>query len=141
MSVNSNVKKLIKSYQDEIQAGSFEDLFVDAHLKGFATRYIRELHEILLTADVFDSTELRSRLLFEEIEIHLKIAKKNQDDPTMKDKFLVQFIRGYLGSCFGFELEEVIQFMVENQEQLDVGLEPYNIRGQAGISNYILLFD
>lgn len=140
MNISNATKELIRSYKNEINNNQFDDLFVDAHLKRFTPEQIMEIHNILHEAKIFDSRELRNKLLWEEVRASLKIAESHQDDPDMKDKYLIQFIRSYLGSRFGFNVDEVVEFMLNNQEALGIVLEPYNRSGQASVGNYIILF-
>lgn len=141
MYISGGTRKLLKDFAQQINEENFEELFIEADLRKFNWVQIKELHDVLLEAKVFDSTDLRNKLLWEEVKASLKIAELHQNDPAMKDKYLVQFIRAYLGSRFGFDLDEVIEFMLTNQEALGIALEPNIVSGQSSIGNYIILFD
>lgn len=140
MQIDGEIKKLLKDFAQQINEGNFEALFVEAELRKFNYIQIKELHDVLLEAEVFDSTALRNKLLWEKVKTNLKVAEMHQDDPAMKDKYIVQFIRAYLGSRYGFELSEVIQFMIDNQDALGIVLMPDTVPGQSSIGNYIMLF-
>lgn len=141
MNISNATKDLLKDFSQQINNGEFEELFVEADVRAFTSSQMMELHHILLNANIIDSTDIRNKLLFEDAKMSLKAAEMHQDDPAMKDKYLVQFIRAYLGGRYGFELSEVIQFMIDNQEALGVALEPNIVPGQFSIGNYIILFD
>lgn len=141
MYISDRTRKLLKDLAQHINEGNFEKLFIEADLRNFNWVKIKELHNVLLEAKIFDSTELRNKLLWQKVKAGLKVARFQQDDPAMKDKYLVQFIRAYLGSRFGFDEDEVVEFMLTNQEALGIALEPNIVPGQSSIGNYIILFD
>lgn len=141
MYISGGTRKLLKDFAQQINEENFEELFIEADLRKFNWVQIKELHDVLFEAKVFDSTDLRNKLLWEEVKASLKVAESHQDDPDVKDKYLVQFIRAYLGSRFGFDIDEVVEFMLTNQEALAIALEPNIVPGQSSIGNYIILFD
>lgn len=136
----NTTKKFIEQNIDLLEQKSFRTFFLEAYAQSLTTAEMRELDEILRESGLFDSTQLRNDLLYELVEDNLKIAK-NQD-PAVKNRYLVQFLRYFLNNTFGFYEGEAVQMIYDNQKNLGILLSPTNqTLGQSGFKNYIINFE
>lgn len=134
----------IESNIDLIEEERWRDLFVLAYEVHLRTREVQEIDQILREADLFDSTDLRSTLLFEYLQYYLdelRIMVKDipYEDRSTHQVYVAQFLRYYLNNTFGFTEPGTIEFMRYNQKLLNIKLVPVNKTG-ANV-NYIIQFE
>lgn len=147
--MTKDLKSFIETNIDLIDTNNWEKLFMRAYIDILMTSEIIDLHNMLLEAGLFDSTELRNELLYEEISKNLKHVKKIHNNNVnlsmrdkMRDKYVVQFLRTYLNNTFGFTESEAVQLMYDNQNNLGIKLLPFDrVKGQTGIQNYEIVFE
>lgn len=137
------LKEFIEQHAHLLDDSNFRQLFLDAYDEALTTGEVRELHGMLLEADIIDSTQIRNELLYKTIEENLEIIRLrhpvdlNSDNMKVVETNAVGFLRTFLNNCFGFYEGEAVQFMWDNQSDLDIKLTPTNrASGQAGFTNY-----
>lgn len=137
-------QQFIEDNIDLIEQKRWRQLFVLAYEEHLRTREVQEIDEVLRTADVFDSVDLRTTLLFEYLRYYLddlKIIVKDipYDERSVVQTYAAQFLRHYLNNTFGFTEPEAIEFMRDNQKLFGITMKPLNISG-ANV-NYIIDFE
>ena len=139
------LKEFIENNIELIENNGWKQLFMNAYNDCLLTSEVQDLHNILLTSDIYDSTQLRNYLLYETIAENLKYVELQHNrsfNLSMKDKYIVQFLRVYLNNTFGFSERDAVQFVYENQANLGITLLPFDrVDGQSGIRNYEIIFD
>ena len=147
--MTKDLKSFIETNIDLIDTNNWEKLFMRAYIDILMTSEIIDLHNMLLEAGLFDSTELRNKLLYEGIARNLKHVKNHHNNnvklsvrDSMRDKYVVQFLRTYLNNTFGFTESEAVQLMYDNQNNLGIVLLPFDrVNGQTSIRNYEIVFE
>lgn len=139
------LKEFIENNIELIENNDWRQLFINAYNDCLLTSEVQDLHNILLTTDVVDSTQLRNDLLYETITENLRSLERLHNrtvNLSMKDKYIVQFLRVYLNNTFGFSEHEAVQFVYENQANFGITLLPFDrVNGQSGIRNYEIIFE
>lgn len=140
------LKEFIESHASLLDTHDWEKLFIEAYDENLLTSEVRELHEMLLTADIVDSTNIRTKLLLEYIHAALDNAKSKYVDLSFEnlrvvDSYAVQFLRCYLNNTFGFHESEALELMYYNQKTLGILLtDTSKNSGQRGINNYVITY-
>ena len=122
------LKEFIEQRGHLLDDNNFKQLFLEAYGEALMTAEVQELHEMLLDADIIDSTEIRNELLYKVIEENLEFIRLrhptdlNTGGMTVAETYVIQFLRRYLNNCFGFLEGQAVQFMVENQDSLNIKL-------------------
>ena len=124
--------KVLKEFIEErghlLDDNNFKQLFLDAYGEALMTSEVQELHEMLLDADIIDSTEIRNECLYKVIEENLEFIRLrhptdlNTGGMSVAETYVIQFLRRYLNNCVGFLEGQAVQFMVENQKSLNIKL-------------------
>ena len=143
------LKELIEKHVNLIDNNNWRQLFIEAYDEALTTAEVLELHNMLLEADIVDSTQIRNDLLYEYISENINFVRdkylKNAADPNdmkVADAYAAQFLRVYLNNTFGFLQDAVLYFMWANQQALGITLEPVDGQhGQSGIINYKIHYD
>lgn len=137
------LKEFIEKRGHLLDDNNFRQLFLEAYGECLLTSEVQELHNMLLEAGIIDSTQIRSELLYKLIEDNLEIIRLkhpvdlNTGEMLVIETNAVKFLRYFLNNTFGFYEGEALQFMWDNQENLDIKLTPTNrATGQAGFTNY-----
>ncbi len=137
------LKEFIEQRGHLLDDNNFRQLFLEAYGEALMTSEVQELHYMLLEADIIDSTQIRNELLYKVIEENLEIIRLrhptdlNSEDMAYSEVNAARFLRHYLNNTFGFYEGEALQFMWDNQENLDIKLTPTDkISGQGGFINY-----
>lgn len=137
------LKEFIEQRGHLLDDNNFKQLFLDAYGEALMTSEVQELHEMLLEADIVDSTQIRNELLYKVIEETLELIRLrhptdlNTDEMAYSEVNAARFLRHYLNNTFGFYEGEALRFMWDNQENLDIKLTPTDkISGQGGFVNY-----
>ena len=147
--MTNELKSFIEKNVKLIDDNNWRQLFINAYEDALMTSEVLELHNILLEANITDSTSLRNDLLYEYIADNINFVRdkylKNAADPNdmrVVDSYVVQFLRRYLNNTFGVPEQEAVQFIWYNQTPLGIRLEPTEkTNGQYGIKNYIIHYD
>ena len=122
------LKEFIEQRGNLLDDNNFKQLFLDAYGEDLMTSEVQELHEMLLGADIIDSTQIRKECLYKVIEENLKLIRLrhptdlNTSEMSVAETYVIQFLRRYLNNCFGFLEGQAVQFMVENQDSLNIKL-------------------
>ena len=122
------LKEFIEQRGDLLDDNNFKQLFLDAYGEDLMTSEVQELHEMLLDADIIDSTQIRNECLYKVIEENLELIRLrhptdlNTGGMSVAETYVIQFLRRYLNNCFGFLEGQAVQFMVENQGSLNIKL-------------------
>ena len=143
------LKHLIEKHVNLIDSNNWRQLFIEAYDDALTTAEVIELHNMLLEADIVDSTPVRNELLFEHIKLNLDFVRDkyrldgaDPDNMTVADSYAAQFLRVYMNNTFGFSERETLDFMWDNQKALGITLEPVNRTvGQHMITNYKIHYD
>lgn len=137
------LKEFIEQHAHLLDDNNFKQLFREAYDEALTTSEMQELHIMLFDADIIDSTQIRNDCLYEVIEENLESIRLkhptdlNTGEMRIAESYVIQFLRTYLNNCFGFLEGEAVQFMVENQDSLNIRLIPtQRVSGQSGIINY-----
>jgi hypothetical protein len=137
------LKEFIEKRGQLLDDNNFKQLFLDAYGECLMTSEVQELHNMLLEADIIDSTQIRSELLYKLIEDNLEIIRLrhpvdlNTGEMLVIETNAVKFLRYFLNNTFGFTELEALEFMRDNQKSLDIRLTPtQKVSGQAGFTNY-----
>ena len=137
------LKEFIEKHAHLLDDDNFKQLFLEAYGEALMTSEVQELHNMLLEADIIDSTQLRSELLYKLIEDNLEIIRLrhptdlNAGGMLVIETNAVQFLRRFLNNTFGFTELEALEFMRDNQKSLNIRLTPtQKAPGQAGFINY-----
>ena len=144
--MTNGLKEFIEHNIDLIDSNDWEKLFIKAYDEYLMTLEVRDLHDMLLTSGIVDSTDIRNELLFEYLKMALDFVrskyKVNRDDIRVQDTYAAQFLRHYLNNTFGFYEGQALQFMWENQRALGVTLEKASrAPGQGSIDNYMIHYE
>ena len=141
--MTQDLKKFIEERVHLLNAGDFRQLFMEAYRESLMTSEVQELHNMLLEADIIDSTQIRSELLYKLIEDNLEIIRLqhpvelNTGEMLTIETNAVKFLRYFLNNTFGFSESEALEFMRDNQKSLNIRLTPtQKVSGQAGFTNY-----
>ena len=138
------VKVFIELHKDLIAKEDWKKFYQAAYDVKLPNYQVEELIYVFNECGIDIATDVRNELLFVEIVKNLKKAKKmqvNYEESTIRDKYVDQFIRGYLVNMFGFTVEEAIELMWNNQKLLGIELTPtHKVSGQNGIQNYEITF-
>ena len=143
------LKEFIEKNIKLVDDNNWRQLFTNAYDDCLMTSEMQDLHQLLLEADIFDSTQLRNDLLFEHIKLNLDFVrdkyKLNAADPNemrVIDCYAAQFLRHYLNNTFGFYEGQALQFMWENQRALGITLEKSSrAPGQGSVDNYMIHYE
>lgn len=140
------LKEFIEHNIDLIDNNEWKKLFIKAYDECLLTSEVQDLHHMLLTLRIVDSTNIRNELLFEYLNMHLDFVrskyKVTPDDIRVIDTYAVQFLRYYMNNTFGFYEGQVLQYMWENQKELGIMLEKASrAPGQGSIDNYMIHFE
>ena len=140
------LKDLIEKHVNLIDSNNWRQLFIEAYDEALTTAEVIELHNMLLEADIVDSTQIRNDLLFEHMKSNLDFVRdKYKLDPnrlTVADTHAAQFLRIYMNNTFGFSEREAIQFMWDNQRSFGIKLEPVDrTYGQHMLTNYKIQYE
>lgn len=143
------LKELIEKNVDLVDTNNWRQLFIEAYDEALTTAEVIDLHNILLEADIIDSTQIRNDLLYDYILENINFVKakylRNAADlnnMTVADTYASKFLRIYLNNTFGFSERETLEFMRDNQKGLGITLEKTNrTTGQGGLHNYIIHYD
>lgn len=140
------LKEFIEQRGHLLDDNNFKQLFLDAYDESLMTSEVQELHEMLLDADIIDSTQIRNECLYEIIEENLEFIRLrhptdlNTVGMSVAETYVIQFLRRYLNNCFGFLEGQAVQFMVENQKGLNIKLRKVTqgpaAFGQGSYPNY-----
>ena len=137
------LKEFIEKRAYLLDDNNFKQLFLEAYGEALMTSEVQELHNMLLEADIIDSTQIRNELLYKLIEDNLEIIRLRHPVDLNTDEMLVietnasLFLRHFLNNTFGFTELEALEFMRDNQKSLDIRLTPtQKVSGQAGFINY-----
>lgn len=140
-----SVKVFIELHKDLIAKEDWKKFYQAVYDVKLSNYQVEELIHVFSECDIDIATDVRNELLFDELVTNLKKAKKMQvsyEAKTIKDSYVVQFLRGYLVNMFGFTLEQTIELMWNNQTLLGIKLTPAHkvSPGQNGIRNYKIEF-
>lgn len=122
------LKEFIEQRGHLLDDNNFRQLFLEAYGEALMTSEVQELHEMLLDADIIDSTQIRNECLYKVIEENLEFIRLrhptdlNTGGMSVAETYVIQFLRRYLNNCFGFLEGQAVQFMVENQKSLNIKL-------------------
>ena len=122
------LKEFIEKRAYLLDDDNFRQLFLEAYGEALMTSEVQELHEMLLDADIIDSTQIRNECLYKVIEENLEFIRLrhptdlNTSGMSVAETYVIQFLRRYLNNCFGFLEGQAVQFMVENQDSLNIKL-------------------
>ena len=137
------LKEFIEKRGHLLDDNNFRQLFLEAYGECLMPSEVQELHNMLLEADIIDSTQIRNELLYKLIEDNLEIIRLRHPVDLNTGEMLVietnaaQFLRHFLKNTFGFTELEALEFMRDNQKSLDIRLTPtQKVSGQAGFINY-----
>ena len=137
------LKEFIEKRAHLLDDNNFRQLFLEAYGEALMTSEVQELHKMLLEADIIDSTQIRTDLLYKIIEDNLEIIRLRHPVDLNTGKMLVietnavQFLRRFLNNTFGFTELEALEFMRDNQKSLHIRLTPtHKVPGQGGHINY-----
>ena len=126
--MTKSLKEFIEQRGHLLDDNDFKQLFLDAYDESLMTSEVQELHAMLLDADIIDSTHIRNDCLYEIIEENLEFIRLrhptdlNTGGMSVAETYVIQFLRRYLNNCFGFLEGQAVQFMVENQDSLNIKL-------------------
>ena len=138
------VKVFIELHKDLIAKEDWKKFYQAAYDMKLPNYQVEELLYIFESANISTAFDVRNELLFDEIKDCLEVAKENRHnnfDSSVKDIYVIQFIRAYLVNMFGFTLEETMELMWVNQKLLGIKLTPtHRFSGQNGIQNYEITF-
>lgn len=137
------LKEFIEQRGHLLDDNNFRQLFLEACGESLMTSEVQELHQMLLDADIIDSTQIRNDCLYKVIEENLEFIRLrhptdlNTGGMSIAETYVIQFLRRYLNNCFGFLEGQAVQFMVENQNSLNIKLRKVT-QGPAamGAGNY-----
>ena len=137
------LKEFIEQRGHLLDDNNFMQLFLEAYGEALMTSEVQELHNMLLEADIIDSRQIRSELLYKVIEENLELIRLrhptdlNTAEMAYSEVNAARFLRHYLNNTFGFTELEALEFMRDNQKSLDIRLTPTEkVSGQAGFINY-----
>ena len=137
------LKEFIEKRGHLLDDNNFKQLFLEAYGECLMTTEVQELHNMLLEADIIDSSQIRSELLYKLLEDNLEIIRLrhpvdlNTGEMRAVEVNAVKFLRYFLNNTFGFTELEALEFMRDNQNSLHIKLTPtQKVSGQAGFINY-----
>lgn len=137
------LKEFIEQRGHLLDDNNFKQLFLDAYGEALMTSEVQELHNMLLEANIIDSTQIRNELLYKIIEDNLEIIRLrhpvdlNTGEMLVIETNAVQFLRHFLNNTFGFYEGEALELMRDNQKNLHIKLTPTaKVPGQGGYINY-----
>lgn len=135
------LKKFIWENMSLIESNDFEELFMRAYNKYLLTSEVRELHTMLLDANIVDSSGIRNMLLYDTIDKHLDdaAADRKTRGPALNNLYLAHFLRYYLNNAFGFTEAEAMEFVRDNQKQFRIKLTP--VDSNHAFINYEIEFN
>lgn len=141
--MTKDLKEFIEKRSHLLDDNNFRQLFLEAYGEALMTSEVQELHNMLLEADIIDSTQIRNELLYKVIEENLELIRLrhpvdlNTAEMLVRETNAVAFLRYFLNNTFGFTELEALEFMRDNQKSLDIRLTPtQKASGQAGFVNY-----
>jgi hypothetical protein len=126
--MTNTLKEFIEKRVHLLDENNFRQLFLEAYGESLMTSEVQELHNMLLESDIIDSTEIRNECLYKVIEENLEFIRLrhptdlNTRGMSVAETYVIQFLRRYLNNCFGFLEGQAVQFMVENQDSLNIRL-------------------
>lgn len=141
--MTKDLKEFIEKRGHLLDDNNFKQLFLEAYGEALTTAEVQELHNMLLEADIIDSTQIRNECLYKVIEENLELIRLrhptdlNTGEMLVRETNAVVFLQYYLNNTFGFTELEALEFMRDNQKTLDIRLTPtQKVSGQAGFINY-----
>lgn len=141
--MTKDLKEFIEKRGHLLDDNNFKQLFLDAYGEALMTSEVQELHQMLLDADIIDSTQIRNELLYKVIEENLELIRLrhpvdlNTGGMRVVETNAVQFLRHFLNNAFGFYEGEALELMRDNQKNLHIRLIPTDkVSGQGGYINY-----